>query len=764
MFKSLQTRLLALLIAFSVLPALLLGGSVGLFAANTSRQRVQDTLNAIITLKQSQVDTWLTGLQDELNSVIERDAPAGRLAILLTQPPDSPAFAAAYQEQLGLFNTELTARRDFEEILLMDATGLIVLSTRPDQEGNVQASRDIHRLGIQGKFVGSPAFDVTLEQIAVQLAQPVPAANGATLGVLAARVNLAQLNQIMLERTGIGQTGETYLVAKNYTLLTQPRLPQLRVGEDYVRTFAVERALVAEASGSSTYTNYAGVPVLGAYRYLPGLQIALLAEQAQTEAFASANLITNLTIAALILAVTVATLAAYQASAGLVQPLVALTRSAQAIAADPHAAAADPQQSDQSTGISQSLAAATRRPDEIGSLAQAFQAMFNELRALIHNLEARVDERTRQLTTRSEQLQAAAEVSRSATTMHERDRLIQQVVELIQQRFDLYYVGLFLVDDLREWAVLKAGTGQAGQAMLGRGHRLSITAASTAEPGQQQGERPAAPARSMIGWCIENAQARIALQAGEDPVRLATPDLPETRSEAAIPLRSRGQVLGAISVQSRQPAAFDPETIAVFQTMADQVAIAIDNTRLLAESQKALDSIQQAYGRLSHQAWLQRLKAEPLAFRKDARGLARLEARHPAPSAQDGSLSIPIRTRGQTIGVIQLEKTPTQAGPARWTPEEAALLETIADQLGATLDAARLFQETQQQAERERLVGEITTNMRATLDIDNVLQTAARELLNALDLAEVEVRITEGRPVSAGGERPGDGQPGKEKP
>jgi PAS domain S-box-containing protein len=226
------------------------------------------------------------------------------------------------------------------------------------------------------------------------------------------------------------------------------------------------------------------------------------------------------------------------------------------------------------------------------------------------------------LVQRSNQLQTAAEVSQAATGILDPKELIQQVVDLVQARFGLYYVGLFLVDRAGEWtdepgtwAVLQAGSGEAGQQMLSVGHKLEIG-----------GE-------SMIGWCVANQQARIALDVGEEAVRFDNPYLPETRSEMALPLIARHQAVGAMTVQSEEQAAFSDEDIAVLQTMADQVANAIEN--------------------------------------------------------------------------------------------------------------ARLLEETQRSADRERLVGEITARMRETLDMDTVLKTAIREMGDTLGLAKVEVRLTD---------------------
>jgi putative methionine-R-sulfoxide reductase with GAF domain len=199
--------------------------------------------------------------------------------------------------------------------------------------------------------------------------------------------------------------------------------------------------------------------------------------------------------------------------------------------------------------------------DEIGTLATTFNSMTKQLRELIGGLEQRVAERTRGL-------QTAAEVSRAATSVLDPDELMRQTVNLIRDRFGFYYVGLFLLDETKRWAVLRAGTGEPGRQMLEASHRLQVG-----------GE-------SMVGQCTANAQARIALDVGEEAVRFDNPLLPETRSEMALPLISRGQVIGGLTVQSTEAGAFSDEDIAVLQTMTDQVANAIQNARLFEETQR----------------------------------------------------------------------------------------------------------------------------------------------------------------------------------
>ncbi len=186
---------------------------------------------------------------------------------------------------------------------------------------------------------------------------------------------------------------------------------------------------------------------------------------------------------------------------------------------------------------------------------------------------------------RNLQLQTAALVSRAASSILDPDVLVKDTVEIVQKRFDLYYVGLFLVDETgeitrepRKWAVLRAGTGEAGKTMLGRGHRLEIDGPS------------------MIGHCIATNRAQIWRGDEADlTLRYRNPVLPDTRSEMALPLVSRGEVIGAMTFQSTRPGDFTEADISVLQTMADQVANSIQNARLFGRTQDALSETERLY-------------------------------------------------------------------------------------------------------------------------------------------------------------------------
>jgi len=370
--------------------------------------------------------------------------------------------------------------------------------------------------------------------------------------------------------------------------------------------------------------------------------------------------------------------------------------------------------------------------DEIGQLANGFNIMAAQLQETLGGLE----QREAALQRRSLQMQASADVGRAATSILETDRLIQHVVDLIRERFGLYYVGLFLVDETGEWADLRAGTGEAGRAMLARGHRINA------------GE-------GMIGWCIEHAEARIAEEVGEDAVRVATPELPNTRSEAALALRSRGKVLGAVTVQSDHPGAFDEQNIAVLQTLADQVAVAIDNASLFAESQAALEAERRAYGELSRRAWADLLHARSITgyhYGIEHERVTQLsrDRQRPEPAEELPEVELPIQVHGAVIGTIVAHK-PSDAG--KWQNDEVAMLEELANQLGVAMESARLYRDTQRRAARERLVSDIADRLQRAPDMEMLLQIAAQELNQALEGSRAYVRLG----IGAWGDEPGAG-------
>jgi GAF domain-containing protein len=373
------------------------------------------------------------------------------------------------------------------------------------------------------------------------------------------------------------------------------------------------------------------------------------------------------------------------------------------------------------------------------------------LERLRASLEQRVADRTFELERRSVQLQAATEVSRAATSILDVEELIRQVVELIQERFNLYHVGLFLLDESRRWAVYRSGAGEAGRRLREQGFRLEVGG------------------HSMVGWCTANAQTRVAQDVRTEPIRIHHVVVPRTRSEAAIPLLARGQVLGAISVQSDRLGTFDAATVAALQTMAHQVAIALDNARLFTESQQALETTRRAYGQLSHEAWTELLRGrtdwgyilahqtfvpvqrdwQPEMIEAMRTGQAVVRNSEPVADKQagvgkagDGAggpiLALPLKVREDVIGALSFHK---DSADIAWTDDEMELLHRLVDQLGATLESAQLFQETQRRAAREQAIRYVTEGMRRSVDVETIVQNTLVELARTLGVPRAYVRL-----------------------
>jgi GAF domain-containing protein/HAMP domain-containing protein len=558
----------------------------------------------------------------------------------------------------------------------------------------------------------------------VVIAVPTTDASGDVRGTLVAEVNL-EFMWNLVDKLEIGETGSAYVVDREGDLIACGDVLRVLGGENVghlkeVGEFISNPAPVDE-TGASISAGIDGTTIVGTYVPLGTPDWAVVTELPVVEAYREVIRGVAISIGVMLAMAMLAGLIGVNAARRLAVPLLNLTETATRI-----------------TEGDMNLQATIEGPTEVASLARAFNSMTTQLRDLIGGLEQRVAERTGELEQRSAYREASTEVGHAVSSILDVDLLIQEVVELIHERFGLYYVGLFLADEAGEWAVLQAGTGEAGRAMLARGHRLRIGL------------------EGMIGWSIANAQARVALYAEEDAVRTATPELPDTRSEAALPLRSRGRVLGALTIQHDQPNAFDDDAIAVLQSMADHVAVALDNARLFTESQATLETTRRIYSELRREAWVELLRFQPnLGYRSHAGGTTPIgEPRRTdgeralrggitiqgdATGAEDGfPLAVPIKVRDDVIGVLDTYK-PAEAG--EWTPEEISLLETLTEQLGEALESARLYQETQRRAAREQLTREITDKMRRATSVEGIVQTAVDELFHVIKTSRTFVRL-----------------------
>jgi PAS domain S-box-containing protein len=341
---------------------------------------------------------------------------------------------------------------------------------------------------------------------------------------------------------------------------------------------------------------------------------------------------------------------------------------------------------------------------------------------------------------RALQLQTAAEVARDATALRSLEDLLNRTVTMIRERFGFYHAGIFLVEGTGQdaYAVLRAATGEPGRRMLERGHRLQVG-----------GE-------GIVGHVTGIGEPRVALDVGDDAAFFDNPDLPETRSEVALPLRARDEIIGALEVQSVEPDAFSQEDVEALQILADQVAVAISNARLFQQAQESLEAERRAYGELSLEAWRELVQTQgDLEQRYDPYKILPADGRWREEmvraiqetrmvSGQDAStatVAIPLKVRDRVVGVLDAHKP---AGAGDWTEDELILLQTLVERLGVAVESARLYEDTRRRAAQDRLIGQVTMRMRESLDVRKVLETTADELYEALGLDKVVIRLSDG--------------------
>lgn len=705
-------RLIASFIVVAILPLAIASGAASTIGTKATIDNAIDLLEAVVNLKEAAIISWLDDLRAGLASEVSSDKD---IASFLNESPDAERFETLSNAPRRQLSNFLTKSGDFNELLVVDHSGTVILSTNRALEGTNYLSEPFFQNALNGITV-SPITNIdSLGGRVLLVSHPIEISKQPS-GFLTGSADLSKLSDIMRQGGDIGQTGEVYLVASDLSYLTERRAGGQIPKESIALTRGAIDAILGKEDGAGTYENTNEVEVIGAYRWLPELGAAIFAEQSREEVF-SPTIITIAVNSAISLALIAATIVfGLIVSNSIGNPLGVLTKITRDVA----------------SGNLDLEAPVSHRNDEISMLARSFNQMTAQLRVMIESLEQRVAERTREIEARNTQLIIASQLSKTVTTILDVDELVQKVVELIQDRFNLYYVGLFLVDNPNQYAVLKAGTGDPGREMVARDHRIKL------------GE-------GMIGWSILNSKARISQQVAEDPVRLSTAFLPNTQSEAAIPLRSRGQVIGALTIQSETPFAFDEASVAIFQTMADQIAVAIDNAQLFEALQRTLEASRLAYGEMSRKAWLERISVRPLQVVRDVQGVRLVDPPAPSSAGQTvespeyqtdieiSAIHVPITVRGATIGYLNAQKPPDSPF---WSEDEKVMLQTLTEQLGIALESARLFEETLTRAERERLIGQIANRVRETLDIETVLKTAIIEMKSAMDLHEVEVHMS----------------------
>ena len=361
-----------------------------------------------------------------------------------------------------------------------------------------------------------------------------------------------------------------------------------------------------------------------------------------------------------------------------------------------------------------------------------------ELEDITTNLEQRIGARTtdlekanQQIKERAARFQVISDISQeiSANVEQQPKELLNRIVRTISDKFNFYHIGIFLFDENREYAVLRAANSQGGQHMLERRHQLKIGGAG------------------VVGYVSQSGSPRISLDTGSDAVFFNNPDLPKTRSEMALPLKYGSKTIGVLDIQSTLPSAFNNEDVNLLSALANQIAIVI-NTVLPTERAEYSRISKKATGieQLEKQSGYSYLPDGTISTARTlnsatldqalASGETVILAR---PSKENPStLAVPVKFREQIIGFIHVEASEVNR---KWTEDEISIIQSISDRASLAIENARLFEETERRAEHEQLIAQVTSRIGASNNMDSILQTTIQELGRALGASRSFIQL-----------------------
>ena len=328
-------------------------------------------------------------------------------------------------------------------------------------------------------------------------------------------------------------------------------------------------------------------------------------------------------------------------------------------------------------------------------------------------LQIGVKDQTLDLEHRLGQIRSAAQISQLIAAEIDPQKLLQQVVDLIKDRFALYYAGVFLISEDNLFAKLEAGTGEAGRRMVAEGHKLGVGGSS------------------MVGWATANRKARIAMDVGQEAIRFDNPHLPLTRTELALPLLRGKDPIGALTIQSTEPEAFDEDDIIVLQGIADSLATAIENAQFISKIEMNLNEINKLNQQYLKDAWDKTIES-------DTPTTITVESDEDIIEDENATYyDIPITLRDhQVIGNISL-----QSNRGSWSGEEKEFMKEVSNQAALALESARLLDESQNRVQREQTLNELTARFSRSLDVDSLMQTVVRELGKLPSVSKVSLHI-----------------------
>lgn len=346
-------------------------------------------------------------------------------------------------------------------------------------------------------------------------------------------------------------------------------------------------------------------------------------------------------------------------------------------------------------------------------------------------LEKRVSARTAELRRQSLQLEATAEIARLTTEASDLNELMSRSIELIRARFGFYHASVFLIDPNEGWAEVAASTGEAGQLLLNRRHRLAVGSAS------------------IIGWVTANRLPRISPDVSADPFHFNNPALPETKSEMAVPLMIGQKLIGALDLQSTELDAFGDAEVRAIEAIASELAFAIENAELTEQQRLQLASLETEVQDRIRQSWADYARSStPTIIHVGSSGseatggfggLTEATRRGETYLNEDRTeVVVPVRVRGETIAAIAARR-PEDAGA--WSDDDVAMIESVAGQAALALETARQYAEEQRRVAELEVVNRVSQAASQLLRIDTLMRMVGRQIYGVMGRSDLSIGL-----------------------
>lgn len=500
--------------------------------------------------------------QKALEKQLATNAFSINIELALHANPQSAEFREIRQEFLSEIQTSKnqSGQQLFDQIFLVNKDGVVTVSSNADWQGMLlepSLFKDLEGSGSHAIYGLDPLFK---DELVLVTAVNYQTQRGSTLGTIVGITEKESLIQLFQPLNGLSPLASTYFIlSDNQFISVDPLTGEFKkVPASNSQSELISRLSTLTKDGSSdpialNVTSPSGEASLAQVQWFPSTQSGIVLEISNDNIYGQIASLAPFTIILVLVTLAGTGFALTFGIRRVIRPLQSLSEITRKFAEGDWNQRAE-----------------VRSDDEVGLLASSFNYMADEIGEVYHSLEQKVEERARQI-------QTASEVAHSITTISNLDDMLKRTSELVVQQFGYQQASIYLLDRSGKFVDFKTGFGSATKGLTERNYRLAIDS------------------HSIIGWVASNNHSRIALDVSEDPLHLNNELLPDTRSEASIPISLGNLVLGVLDVQSNQANAFSKDAIVTLQTLASQIATAIQTAGLIETSQVNLEELERLY-------------------------------------------------------------------------------------------------------------------------------------------------------------------------